>query len=227
VGCPACEPVTGSNSRWEPVGPVIHENVPVITQYASPGLIGPIAYAGHDPGDDPAWSTTGAADHAEYITWCRHLCGMACLQMILAHRDGRAPTLLDLLREGLPHGTYRPEADGRIRGLFYAPFLTYVRAEHGLDGQVHPEFTPNDLRDHLLAGATMAMVSVHKEIRRPERPAPGRGGHLVLVTGYRPATDTLVFHNPSGHTPGTRAAELPVPVFESFYARRGLTLTMT
>jgi hypothetical protein len=219
--------VTGPNPPREQTGPVIHENVPVITQYASPGLIEAIAYAGHDPGDDPAWTATGATSRAEYATWCRHICGMACLQMVLAHRDGQAPALLELLRAGLPYGTYRPEAHGRIRGMFYAPFLTYVRAEHGLDGQVHPDLTLDGLRDQLLAGATMVVASVHKEIRRPDRPAPGRGGHLVLVTGYQPATDTLTFHNPSGHTPAAHAAELPAPVFETFYAGRGISLAVT
>jgi hypothetical protein len=111
--------------------------------------------------------------------------------------------------------------------MFYAPFLTDVRAEHGLDGRVHPDLTLDGLRDRLLAGATMVVASVHKEIRRHDRPAPGRGGHLILVTGYQPDTDTLTFHSPSGHTPAARAAELPAPVFETFYAGRGITLDLS
>ncbi len=40
------------------------------------------------------------------------------LQMLLAHRDGSAPSLLELLRAGLPYGTYRSTPDGSVRGLF-------------------------------------------------------------------------------------------------------------
>lgn len=66
------------------------------------------------------------------------------------------------------------------------------------------------------------MASVHKEIRRPDRPAPGRGGHLVLLTGH----DHGLIHlrNPSGHTPDTRRAGLPVDVFETFFGGRGIAL---
>ncbi len=223
MDCRACAPVTKPSELY---GPVRHENVPVYTQYATPDLIEAIAYTGHDPGDDSAWALTGAVSRAEYATWCRHCCGMACLQMVLAHRDGRPTPLLDLLRASLPYGVYTTD-DGRIRGMFYTPFLTYARAEHQLDGQVHPTLTVDGLRDRLTAGATMVVASVHKEIRRPDRPAPGRGGHLVLVTGYQYDTDTLTFHNPSGHTPGTRAAELPTGVFETFFAGRGITLDLT
>ena len=61
----------------------------------------------------------------------------------------------------------------------------------------------------------------------PELPAPGRGGHLVLVTGHDPVAGTVSFHNPSGHTDRSRAATLPVPVFDGFYAGRGITITLT
>jgi hypothetical protein len=128
VGCPAC---TLTPSTPAPAAPdtatgryrVLHEDIAGRTQYASPELIGAIAYTGLDPAGDPRWAETGAVDPAEYGRWCRHCCGMACLQMILAHRDGTAPPLLELLRAGLPYGTYRTEADGTIRGLFYAPFV--------------------------------------------------------------------------------------------------------
>jgi len=70
-----------------------------------------IAYTGLDPIDDPRWLHTGASDQAEYGRWCRHCCGMACLQMILEHRDGTA-----LGRAGLgecdPHFcSQRPASD--------------------------------------------------------------------------------------------------------------------
>ncbi|HUR05689.1 MAG TPA: hypothetical protein VM347_24310 [Nonomuraea sp.] len=63
---------------------------------------------------------------------------MACLQMILDHRDGHAPPLLELVRDCRAYGGYREEADATIKGLYYAPFAEFVRAEHDLTARVLP-----------------------------------------------------------------------------------------
>ena len=216
MSCPACQASTPPATR------VRHEDVPVYTQYATADLIADIAYHGRDPGEDPAWAATGARTQTEYATWCRHLCGLTCLRMALAHRDGTAPPLLDLLRASLPHGTYLPTDDGGILGMFYAPLLEYARIAHGLDGQVHPHLDLDQIHERLAAGA-LVIASVHKEIRRPDRPTPGTGGHLVLLTGYDTTTATLTLHNPSGHTPTSRVAELPVDTFQTFFAYKGIS----
>ena len=197
------------------------------TQYASPELIGDIVYGGREAGDDPRWRESGAPTHGDYARWCGQWCGMACLHMALTCRDGGAPSLYELLVAGLPYGTYVPQPDGSIRGLFYDAFVTYARASHGLDGEVHRHLGLDDLRKLPATADTMVVASVHKEIRRPDRPAPGRGGHLVLVTGHDPDTDVLTFHNPSGHTPMARTARLDAPTFETFYAHRAISLRVT
>ncbi len=38
---------------------------------------------------DPSWQASGAHSIEEYVAWASHVCGMACLKMILAHRTGR------------------------------------------------------------------------------------------------------------------------------------------
>lgn len=197
------------------------ESFPTITQYASPELIEAMAYRGHDPADDPRWPETGAPDHATYLRWCGHMCGIACLRMALLHHHGQAPDMFTLLDGALRHGAYTVEDDGTIRGLVYAPAATYVRAEHGLAVDVHGTLPMSQLLE-LLDEGRMVVASVHKEIRRPHRPAPGRGGHLVLVTGRK--GDTIYFRNPSGHTPDTRDVELAVDVFTTFYAERGMSI---
>jgi hypothetical protein len=126
-GCPACTAPSDSRDRA-----ISHEQVAVHTQYASPDLISAIAYEGHDPGTDPRWALSGAADAAEYGRWCRHCCGMACLQMILQHRDGTAPDLLPLLRTAVTYGAYVEQGGGGVRGLVYAPLADCVGAEFGL-----------------------------------------------------------------------------------------------
>jgi hypothetical protein len=230
MGCLGCSGPVG-----DPSAGTTHEHLEVRTQYASPDLIAAVVYRGLDATADPGWPTSGAADAAEYAYWSGRCCGMACLQMILQHRDGTSPALLPLLRGALQHGAYVPQADGTVKGMIYAPFVDYI-AEFGLTGQVHPRLTLDRLLAELrpVQPATdgpwfgrLVLASVHREIRRPDRPAPGRGGHLVLVTGHDPLAGTVSFANPSGHTPAARAATLPAELFDSFYAGRAVTVTLT
>ncbi|GAA0299840.1 C39 family peptidase [Streptomyces polychromogenes] len=195
---------------------------PTVTQYASPDLISAIVYDGHDPGDDPRWAGTGAPDVDTYRTWCGHMCGMACLRMALLARTGDAPTLFELLDGARKYGAYVESADtGTIRGLIYAPFAQYVNDVHPLHAEVHPALPSADLLA-LLDSGRLVMASVHKEIRQPENRSPGKGGHLVLVTGRR--GDTVFFRNPSGHTDQARTANLPLAEFTEFFAGRGVSL---
>ncbi|MCX4869639.1 hypothetical protein OIC43_43165 [Streptomyces sp. NBC_00825] len=120
-------------------------------------------------------------------------------------------------------GAYTEDPDtGAIRGLIYAPFAQYVLDVHPLGVEVHPNLTVPGLLGLLDVGR-MVMASVHKEIRRPENPAHGKGGHLVLVTGRQ--GDTVHFRNPSGHTKQARTASLPAAEFAEFFGGRGVSLT--
>ncbi|MEV4896839.1 peptidase [Nonomuraea sp. NPDC055795] len=194
--------------------------VAAFTQFMSADRIASYVYGGADPGEDPLWRHSGARTREEYSRWCRHACGMACLRMLLHHRDGHAPPLLDLVYGCRAYGGYREEPEG-IKGLYYAPFADYARAEHGLAAEVHPLMDLGELEE-LLAEGRMVIASVHPEIRRPERPAPGRGGHLVLVT--EAADGTVLFNNPSGHTEDSRRARLPLARFGDFFAGRGISV---
>lgn len=196
---------------------------PTITQYASPDLIHAFAYEGRAHDDDPHWEEFGAPDLATYGRWAGHACGIACLRMALLARTGEAPTMFELLEGARKYGAYTEDPDtGAIRGLIYAPFAQYVTDVHGLDAEVHRTLTVPDLLA-LLDSGRLVMASVHKEIRRPENPAPGKGGHLVLVTGRQ--GDTVHFRNPSGHTDRARTASLPITTFTEFSGGRGVSLT--
>ncbi|MFF1923990.1 peptidase [Streptomyces sp. NPDC058221] len=194
--------------------------VPVHTQFASAELVGAIVEGGLDPASDPAWADSGAGSPAEYARWAGHLCGMTCLRMALG---AGAPPLFALRDGALGYGAYTEDADGAIRGLIYDPFARYVRERHGLDATVHRHLTPQEILDLLAAGRSV-MASVHYAIRHPGRPAPGRGGHLVLLTSRTPDGAGVHFHNPSGTTAATRAAELPLDGFERFFAGRGVSM---
>jgi len=208
--CGACENTT-----------TLHEPDTPVTQDATPDLIAGIAYEGHDPGTDPAWAVSGAVSREEYARWCRHACGMACLRMVLTHRDGDAPPLLELVHGARKAGGYVERPDGSVKGLIYAPFVEYARDTHRLDARVRTDLDTTTLREELGRGR-MVLASVHKEIRRPDRPTPGRGGHLVLVIGHHDGR--VHFRNPSGHTPGAVSASLPEETFAGFFAGRGIVV---
>lgn len=194
--------------------------LPAHTQFATPELVGRIVEGGLDPAEDPGWARSGAGSPAEYARWAGHLCGMTCLRMALGTE---APSLFALRDGALTYGAYTEDSEGDIRGLIYAPFAEYAREAHGLDATVHRHLAAEEIPGLLDEGRTV-MASVHYGIRHPERPAPGRGGHLVLLTSRTADGNGVHFHNPSGTTAGTRAADLPLPVFERFFAGRGVSL---
>ena len=195
--------------------------VPWITQYATPSLIAAIAYQGHPPADDPNWQASGAPTRQAYGHWCTRLCGMACLRMALAARDGHAPSLFALLDGCLAYGGYVEEPDGQVTGLLYRQFSDFTRDRYQLQADVITSLTPERMERELGRGR-LVMASVHKEIRRPETEPPATGGHLVLVTRYHHGQVT--FHNPSGHTKQAGIATLPATTFDRFAAHRGIAL---
>lgn len=198
--------------------------VPYFSQWESPGMTPAVLAEGAEAAllRDPAWRGSGAATVEEYARWAGHLCGMACLKMVLAARTGRAHPILELARGCAAEGGYVEEADGTIRGLIYAPFIRYAAARFGLRAATHLGLAPAGLVP-LLAGDGFFMASVHKDIRWPERVPPHTGGHLVLVTAATP--EAITFHNPSGHEPAAREdVSLPPAVFGRFFAGRGIAI---
>lgn len=195
-------------------------SVPLVMQFASPELAADILYGGREWTDDPNWPDTGAPDVATYGQWAVRWCGIACLRMVLLARGDVAPSLYELAVGAKRYGAYS-DAPGDPRGLIYRPFVEYVGAEHGLHAEVDADLAVTALCRHVQSGS-LVIASVHPEIRRPERPSPGRGGHLVLVTAAD--ADTVTFNDPSGHTPEALVVTLPVTTFDTFFARRGIIL---
>ncbi|CAI1658270.1 hypothetical protein [Serratia proteamaculans] len=197
-------------------------SVPYVCQWATPELAADLIAGRVTLADDVNWARSGARDRAEYIEWANHVCGMACLRMVLSHRDGEAPSLLELARRSLPYGAYVREGE-RIKGLIYAPFVEYVREQFALESEVRVGIEPEDL-PQVLSQRRYFIASVHPGIRRPEQTPPQRGGHLVLVTAAE--ADCVTFHNPSGDSPATRQqVTLPLSSFGRFFAGRGIAIT--
>jgi len=197
-------------------------SVPYVCQWATPELAADLIAGRVTLADDVNWARSGARDRAEYIEWANHVCGMACLRMVLSHRDGEAPSLLELTRRSLPYGAYVREGE-RIKGLIYAPFVDYVREQFALESEVRVGIEPEDL-PLVLSQRRYFIASVHPGIRQPSQTPPQRGGHLVLVTAAE--ADRVTFHNPSGDSPATRQqVTLPLSSFGRFFAGRGIAIT--
>lgn len=195
--------------------------VPYFCQWESAHRAGEIIRQELRLEDDPAWRASGARDVEEYARWASHVCGMACLKMVLAAETGRVHPTLELARRSLPYGAYTENAEGHIKGMIYAPFVRFVAEQFGLRAQVRVDLRADEL-PALMDGAAYFMASVHPWIRWPEREPPARGGHLVLVTRATPAHVT--FHNPSGE-PGAQAdACVPMAAFERAFAGRGVAI---
>lgn len=195
---------------------------PYFGQWETPQLIGAIIAGACRAEDDPAWAASGAASPAEYALWAEHLCGVACLRMALAARGIAPPRARDLARVLQGYGAYVEEPDGFIRGLIYAPAITWLAETHAMAAEIILDRAAEAIPP-LLANGGLFIASVHPTIRRPAEAAPGKGGHLVLVFG---AEDyALRLHNPSGHDAASQAdARVPIADFARFFAGRGIWL---
>jgi hypothetical protein len=195
--------------------------VPYFSKWESRELADPITRGSRRARDDPRWAESGAVDPIEYELWSENCCGIACLRSVLLAWSGASPRMMDLARDLTACGAYVLR-DHEIDGLFYAPFVEYVRNVWHINARVEPRLGINSLVASVEAGAWV-MASVTSEIRDAPTPPEQQGGHLVLV--YKLNRDQLVFHNSSGRIPATQeAVTMPVDEFARYFANKGVTL---
>ncbi len=199
------------------------DKVPYFSQWETPEMtLSVLAEGSAALLRDPLWRQSGAETVEDYARWAVNVCGMACLKMILAARGELHPTLA-LARACTAYGGYVVnELDASIKGLIYAPFVTYVRERFGLSAETMTGVATESIPG-LLADRPFFIASVNSGIRWPERTPPSKGGHLVLVTAA--SVETIRFHNPSGHDAASQAdVTLPLAVFDRFFANRGIAV---
>lgn len=195
--------------------------VPYYSQWESPDLVPALLDGSMRASDDPAWAASGARTPQEYEYWSVRVCGLACLKMILASRALPVPPMMRLVERALAWQVYIPDGDG-VAGMIYRPFADWVSRDYGITAEVMPELSL-ELLSQAVSPGMPAIASVHSWVRWPDRTPPGRGGHLVLVTGA--AGGLVRLHNPSG-LPGTsqRDALISAADFTKFFAGRGLII---
>lgn len=195
---------------------------PFFGQWESAARIGDILSGALRAVDDPLWPRSGAAGAADYERWADHLCGVACLRMVLAASGIDPPRAFDLARDLTIRGGYVVQPDGAIRGLIYAPAVAWLRDVPRIVADIRVDVPAEAIAD-MVAEDGLFIASVHPWIRRGAVEPPSRGGHLVVVFGAKDGV--LRFHNPSGDTAATQCdARLPVADFARFYAGRGMTI---
>ncbi|UVK46289.1 C39 family peptidase [Mesorhizobium sp. AR07] len=200
------------------------EAVPFFSQWETPDMTMEVLAEGADIAlrRDPLWQNSGAETSDEYALWAANICGMACLKMILATRGEIVPTI-ELARRCTRYGGYVATA-GSIKGLIYAPFVSFVQEDFGLQAEVMTNVATSDI-PAILARSRFFIASVSSSIRWPEREPPSKGGHLVLVTAA--SDEGFRFHNPSGHTSATQENAVLAPAgFDRFFANRGIAVTI-
>ncbi|MBM3627180.1 MAG: hypothetical protein FJX21_05105 [Alphaproteobacteria bacterium] len=195
---------------------------PCFAQWESPAMGRDFAADPARLAEDPLWAASGARDAAEYARWAHHVCGMACVRMVLAARGLGAPPILELARAATARGAYVEEAGGAIRGMVYAPCVAWLREDWGIEAEVVVGIDAHGIV-RAMERAEFLIASVHPSIRAPDAPPPRRGGHLVLVLEAGP--DAIVFHNPSGFDAATRCgARLAPAKFDRFFAGRAIAI---
>jgi hypothetical protein len=199
--------------------------VPYFSQWETPDLTARGLELGFETAlrQDLRWRSSGAASIDDYAAWASHICGMACLKMVLAALTGTTWPTIELARRCTIYGGYTVEPEtGAIKGLIYAPFVEFVRREFGLDAKVITDL-PAEALPEQLATADFFIASVHSSIRTPDREPPRKGGHLVLVTAA--SENRIVFHNPSGLDRQSREnVAMDVDTFGRFFAGRGVAI---
>lgn len=198
---------------YEPRSRFIHVNVPYFDQ-----------------------SNNGGKNKQEIDLWAENGCGMACLKMILGYKRDKRHSVAELGIMCQRYGGYTPNKN-TLDGLFYGPFLKFIKQEFGMQGKV---ISPMILEDILkaLSEGNFVIASVSSDIRfRSYNPGlssqfqtgvgkTNRGGHLILITGYDLKEKILYFHNPSD--PNNRKyRNISFSKFDKFFANRGLVIYPT
>lgn len=197
------------------------DTFPYESQWGDVALNAPLIEDGVDPAAHFDWRAEGYASADDYRLWARNVCGLACLRSVLGAWRNERPPMHRLVLGAQSAGALIREGEA-IKGLYYRPFLDWVRSEFGLSGEVvegqHADRALAEWRE-----GRVFVASVSPEIRYPDRPNARRGGHLVLV--HSVDGDRVTFHNPSGVRDTAENARLDIATFSRFFAGRGFTLT--
>jgi hypothetical protein len=169
---------------------------------------------------DPKWELSGASSAEEYEGWTLHICGIACLKMIL-----KAELDLELKTLQLVHLAQSYNCLDKEKGIYYHPFCEMVEKEFNLKASFDTALTLEQIQAEL-CNRHYVMASVHGSIREENLTVPAsKGGHLVLITGFNRRNKALTIHDPSGYYGRTQENRVISEAnFADFSANRGIII---
>lgn len=207
-----------------PIKQSVKMRIPYYAQRESPQLVDDIIKKRIRSRDDPKWAQSGAKNPIEYEYWCRHICGMACLKMILKDFLNKEYRTIDLAKDASLYGAYIPKKN-TVDGLLYAPFCAFLTKEFKIRSQYRTIMNQRVIK-HELSKGNYVFVSVNQNIREGGiNRSKIKNGHLVLITGYNEISKKIYLHNPSGYYNKSQINQpLSYVEFESFFGHRGIII---
>lgn len=210
----------------------IYSNLPYFSQWESKEMVDSLLNRSKKAEDDPYWKNSGAKNKLEYLNWSWNICGMACFKMILKYDKNIDIPLISLAKKSHDYGAYKiinqhynkGEYLQSVDGLFYKPFISFIRKEFNMVGRV---VSPMVLKEilYFVSKKYYVIVSVHGSIRNPKNYPLNKGGHMVLVSGYDVKKEILYLHNPSGfYHQSQKYAQITFEDFEKFFSNRGMII---
>lgn len=205
----------------------VKKNIPYFSQRESPQLVDDILKKRILAREDPQWARSGAASPEEYEYWCCHICGMACLKMVLADFLSKEYKTIELAKKAAFYKAYIPKRN-TIDGLFYAPFCLFLAKEFDIDSDYYTFMTQKVIKYELNKN-NYVIASVNQKIREGGKNiSKNKNGHLVLITGYDEAIKVFYIHNPSGYYKQSQINQsLSYDEFGSFFGHRGIVIYKT
>ncbi len=169
---------------------------------------------------------TGARDKKGHEIWKNNGCGLACLKMILKYQLKKEYSIVDLGSLSMKYGCFKRSIKPNmpwdwLDGLFYKPFVVFIKEEFGLQGQVVSPMTVLDMLKETASG-NFVIASVSSSLSSMSKPNMKRG-HLVLISGYDLNKGVIYLHNPSWYQPKPYERVL-VKDFKRYFANRGIVI---
>lgn len=222
-----------SYAQYRPHKPIyIIKGMPYYSQFISSDLMDEILGGKKPAQEDLRWKESGATTKNEYAIWAHNGCGMACIEMILEKKLSRKMSLVELGKLCMSYGGYADNKSAQMKndytnyynGLFYAPFLTFIKKEFRLNGLVVSPMVENEIIK-ALDDKKFVIASVHPAIKNTEMFPEGKRGHLVLVVGYDVKKKKFYLHNPSGiYKKSQQYADITFHDFNRYFAKRGIII---
>ena len=174
----------------------VRQSVPYKSQFANPAWAEMVIKDGQPLNKDILWPDSGAKTIEEYEHWALSACGMACASMIIAFFKKKDFKVIKLARDAMKSGVYT-ESDGKISEMNHRSFVTWIK-KFNIKATIYSKLSLRSIH-HLLSKNNLIIASVNPNIQGYNTvPNTQIGGHLVLVTGYNKAENTITIHNPSG-----------------------------